>query len=101
MFKRIYVGNLSFQTPEDEIRKVFEQFGTVHSVSVIMNRETGRSKGFGFVEMDDVQAVNAIAGLNGTELRGRPMTVNEAKPMMHRDPGDRDYRGATNRHVRY
>jgi RNA recognition motif-containing protein len=101
MFKRIYVGNLSFQTREEEVRRVFEQFGPVHSVSVIVNRETGRSKGFGFVEMDDVQAMDAIAGLNGSELNGRPMTVNEAKPMMHRAPNDRDYRGATNRHVRY
>jgi cold-inducible RNA-binding protein len=101
MYKRIYVGNLSFQTPENEVRRVFEQFGLVRSVSVITERETGRSKGFGFVEMDEVDAQNAISGLNGHELNGRPMTVNEAKPMVHRTLGDRVYRGAANQRVRY
>ena len=80
MSKRVYVGNLSFQTPENEVRRVFEQFGPVQSVAVILDRDTGRSKGFGFVEMDEDDAVKAIAGLSGAELHGRPMTVNEAKP---------------------
>ena len=101
MFKRIYVGNLSFQTPENEVRRAFEKFGAVRSVSLITERETGRSKGFAFVEMDETEAMNAIAGLGGTELNGRPMTVNEAKPMVHRTSGDREYRGSANHRARY
>jgi len=101
MGKRVYVGNLSFQTPENEIRRVFEQFGPVQSVAVIMDRDTGRSKGFGFVEMDENDAVKAISGLSGVELHGRLLTVNEAKPRIQRAPGDPGYRGATQRRARY
>jgi cold-inducible RNA-binding protein len=101
MFKRVYVGNLSFQTPENEVRRAFERFGTVRSVSVITDRETGRSKGFGFVEMDEDDAVKAIAGLSGTELDGRPLTVNEAKPQVRRATPDGEYRGSANRRMRY
>ena len=101
MFKRIYVGNLSFQTPENDVRKVFEQFGIVRSVSLITERETGRSKGFAFVEMDEVEAENAIAGLRGTELNGRPMTVNEANPIVRRASGNREYNGMGTHRVRY
>ena len=103
MVKKIYVGNLSFQTPENEVRRVFEQFGPVRSVSVITDRETGRSKGFGFVEMEEGDAAKAIAGLSGSELNGRPLTVNEAKPMVRRTTVNGDYRdrGGANRRMRY
>jgi cold-inducible RNA-binding protein len=103
MVKKIYVGNLSFQTPENEVRRVFEQFGTVRSVSVITDRETGRSKGFGFVEMEEEDALKAIASLSGSELNGRPLTVNEAKPLVRRTSVNGDYRGGggANRRMRY
>ena len=103
MVKKIYVGNLSFQTPENEVRRVFEQFGSVRSVSVITDRETGRSKGFGFVEMEEDDAVKAIASLSGSELNGRPLTVNEAKPLVRRASanGDNRDRGGANRRMRY
>ena len=102
MVKKIYVGNLSFQTPENEVRRVFEQFGSVRSVSVITDRETGRSKGFGFVEMEEEDALKAIASLSGSELNGRPLTVNEAKPLVRRTSVNGDYRGGgANRRMRY
>jgi len=101
MLKKIYVGNLSFRTPENEVRKVFEQFGAVQSVSIITERETGRSKGFGFVEMDEDGAVKAIAGLSGSDLDGRPLTVNEAKPLIRRNSDDGKYRAAMGRRMRY
>jgi cold-inducible RNA-binding protein len=87
MPKKIYVGNLSFQTTESDIREAFEQFGAVESVAIITDRDTGRSKGFGFVEMSEEDANKAIAKLNGFELGGRALTVNEAKPMVKRDGG--------------
>jgi RNA recognition motif-containing protein len=78
---KIYVGNLSFQTTEAELSELFSQHGEVAEVSVITDRETGRSRGFGFVEMkDDNAARNAISALEGTELGGRRLTVNEARP---------------------
>lgn len=77
----IYVGNLSYDATEDELRTAFSAFGQVSSVAVIKDRMTGRSKGFGFVEMaDSAQAQAAIAGLNGKDLRGRAMNINEARP---------------------
>ena len=87
MSKKIYVGNLSFQTTESDVRSAFEQYGTVESVSIITDRDTGRSKGFGFVEMSEEDANKAIAGLSGSQLDGRALTVNEAKPMVKRDFG--------------
>ena len=87
MSKNIYVGNLSFQTTESDVRSAFEQYGTVESVSIITDRDTGRSKGFGFVEMSEEDANKAIAGLSGSQLDGRALTVNEAKPMVKRDFG--------------
>ena len=87
MPKKMFVGNLSFQTSESDIREAFEQFGTVESVAIINDRDTGRSKGFGFVEMSEEDANKAIAKMNGTELNGRALTVNEAKPMVKRDFG--------------
>jgi RNA recognition motif-containing protein len=81
MGKNIYVGNLPFSTTKDELRQVFEKFGQVVSAEVITDRQTGRSRGFGFVEMaDDSQAEAAIAGLGGTDLGGRTLTVNETRP---------------------
>lgn len=84
----IYVGNLSFNATEDEIREAFEAFGTVSSVSVVKDRETGRSRGFAFVEMPDgAEAQAAIENLNLKEIAGRSITVNEARPREERPRG--------------
>jgi len=78
---KIYVGNLSYNLSEDSLRVKFEEFGAVESVSIIKDRDTGRSKGFGFVEMQDKDGADrAISELNGTEFEGRRVTVNEARP---------------------
>ena len=87
MSKKLYVGNLSFQTTESEITGAFEQCGAVESVSIITDRDSGRSKGFGFVVMEDEGASKAIATLNGSQLNGRTLTVNEARPMVKREFG--------------
>ena len=80
MSKKIYVGNLPFSTTDSELRRLFEQHGTVDSVNVITDRETGRPRGFAFVEMSDPQsAAAAIEVLNGREIDGRPLRVNEAQ----------------------
>ena len=79
MAKNLYVGNMAFSTTEDQLREAFSQFGTVTKVQVIMDRETGRPRGFAFVEMSD-GADQAIAAMNGAQLDGRTLTVNEAKP---------------------
>jgi RNA recognition motif-containing protein len=84
MSKRIYVGNLSFQTTEHDLSALFEQIGQVESVNIITDRDTGRSKGFAFVEMADEDAEKAIARLNGMEVGGRSLTVNEARPREER-----------------
>jgi len=77
----IYVGNLSYEATEDDLRQAFSAFGEVSSVSIIMDKMTGRSRGFGFVEMPEkTQAEAAISGLNLQEVRGRAITVNEARP---------------------
>jgi len=77
----IYVGNLPHSTTEDELRKAFEAYGSVDSINLIKDRETGDSRGFGFVIMDDNnEAKQAISGMNGTDLGGRTLTVNEARP---------------------
>ncbi len=76
---KIYVGNLPFSTGEDEIRNLFSQHGTVESVSVITDRDTGRPRGFAFVEMPRADAARAIQNLNGKDLGGRPLRVNEAQ----------------------
>ncbi len=75
----IYVGNLPFSATEDEIRTAFEQFGTVQSVKLISDRDTGRPRGFGFVEMDEAAASSAIQAMNGKDMGGRPLRVNEAQ----------------------
>ncbi len=78
--KNIYVGNLPWSTTEDDLRRTFGQYGEVQSAKVIMDRETGRSRGFGFVEMEDDAADQAISALNGADMGGRGLKVNEAKP---------------------
>jgi RNA recognition motif-containing protein len=80
MSKKIYVGNLSFKTTEQGLRSHFSQHGEVLSVSIVTDRETGQSRGFGFVEMDDAGARAAISALDQSELDGRNLKVNEAKP---------------------
>jgi cold-inducible RNA-binding protein len=87
MTKRIYVGNLSYQTTENDLSALFEQCGQVESVNIITDRDTGRSKGFAFVEMANDDAEKAIAQLNGTEIGGRALTVNEARPREERSGG--------------
>ena len=93
MSKKLFVGNLSFQTTEGDLTSAFEQCGAVESVSIISDRDTGRSKGFGFIVMEEEGATKAIATLNGSQLNGRTLTVNEAKPMVRRDSGSGDRRG--------
>jgi cold-inducible RNA-binding protein len=83
MSKNIYVGNLTFQTTADDLRELFAQFGTVTSAQVVSDRDTGRSRGFGFVEMSE-GGDEAIAALNGKDVGGRSLTVNEAKPREER-----------------
>jgi RNA recognition motif-containing protein len=85
MAKKIYVGNLSYGTTEDGLREFFGQSGSVASATIIIDKMSGRSKGFGFVEMSsDEEAQSAIDTLNGKELDGRTLTVNEARPMEDR-----------------
>jgi RNA recognition motif-containing protein len=86
--KKIFVGNLSFRTTEEELRSLFAAHGTVESVSIVTDRDTGQPKGFGFVEMaDDREAERAIAALNGRDLDGRGLNVNEARPKTDRGFG--------------
>ena len=88
MSKKLYVGNLSFNLQEDELRKHFEQFGAVKDVNIIIDRYTDRSKGFGFVEMEEADAADAaVSALNGTELAGREMRVAEARERNDRSGG--------------
>ena len=100
--KKIFVGNLSFNMTEAELRSMFEPYGSVESVLVVTDRNTGRSRGFAFVEMAaNAAADQAITALNGKDLGGRTLTVNEARPKMERGGGSRgggggrrdDYRG--------
>ncbi len=103
MATKLYVGNLSFRTTGDNLREAFAQAGTVESASIIEDRETGRSRGFGFVEMaTPEEAAAAIEQFNGKDMGGRNLTVNEAKPRENRSGGggygggggrDRDYGG--------
>jgi cold-inducible RNA-binding protein len=87
MAKKLYVGGLPYETTEDEIRDAFSKVGAVASVTILMDRMTGRSRGFGFVEMEnDADAEKAIDTWNGKDFGGRKLTVNEAKPMEARAP---------------
>ncbi|CAN7667826.1 MULTISPECIES: RNA recognition motif domain-containing protein [unclassified Variovorax] len=88
MGKKLYVGNLAYSVRDDTLEQAFGQYGSVASAKVMMERDSGRSKGFGFVEMSsDAEALAAIEGLNGQSLEGRSLTVNEARPMEPRSPG--------------
>jgi len=90
MGRKIYVGNLAYGVSSSDLQQMFEEFGTVNSAQVIMDRDTGRSKGFGFVEMgSDQEAQAAIDALNGKNVDGRNLTVNEAKPREERGGGGR------------
>ena len=91
MSKRIYCGNLPFSSTEDEVRDLFEQYGSVMSVNLVNDRETGRPRGFGFVEMEDGDAEAAIQALDGVSFGGRNLKVNEARPRPDRGGGG--YRG--------
>ena len=109
--KNIFVGNLSFNTSEDELRQLFEPYGQVDRVSIMTDRDTGRSRGFGFVEMaSDEEGEKAIAGLNGSQVGGRTLNINEARPKTERgggggsggrDRGDRGGRGGGGRRNRW
>jgi len=87
--KKIYVGNLPFSATETQIREIFSQHGEVHSVNIVTDRETGRARGFGFVEMDQDGAGKAIAALDQYEMDGRSLKVNETKPRENRSSGPR------------
>jgi len=92
--KKLYVGNLTYNVNETELETLFSQFGTVQSAQIIVDRDTNRSKGFGFVEMDtEAQAQAAISGLHDREHDGRRLTVNEAKPREPRSGGGGGYGG--------
>lgn len=86
MSKSIYVGNLPWSATEEQIQGLFASYGTVHSVKLITDRETGRARGFGFVEMDDVEASAAIEALDNSSFGGRTLRVNEARPKESRGP---------------
>jgi RNA recognition motif-containing protein len=90
MAKKLYVGNLAFSVTDDELQQAFTSFGNVMSARVVMDRMTGRSKGFGFVEIeDDAQADEAVNKMNGQTIAGRPVRVSEAKPQEDRPRGPR------------
>jgi RNA recognition motif-containing protein len=97
--KKLYVGNLAFSVTENDLREMMAPYGAVETVSLVTDRDTGRSRGFGFVEMtNDAEAAAAIAALNGKDSGGRPLTVNEARPKAERGRGGSrgsgdDYRG--------
>ena len=85
--KKLYVGNLPFSASEDDVRQLFEQHGAVESVALINDRDTGRPRGFGFVEMDDEPAGAAIGALDGQDYGGRALRVNEARPRREASDG--------------
>lgn len=92
MGKKLYVGNLPFSTNDQDLAEIFGQVGQVRSTKIIMDRDSGRSKGFGFVEMSsEEEAAQAISQFNGAQLNGRPLTVNEARPMAPRTGTDASF----------
>jgi RNA recognition motif-containing protein len=100
--KNIFVGNLSYNTTEHSLRSLFEEYGSVERASVVTDRDTGRAKGFGFVEMSvNEEAERAIAGLNGLEMDGRALNVNEAHPREERSGGQRRSNFGGQRRDRY
>jgi len=86
MAKKLYIGNLSYSTTSDSLKAAFEQAGAVISATVMIDKMTGRSRGFGFVEMEDADALNAISMFDGKDLDGRNVKVNEARPLEARAP---------------
>ena len=101
MSKKIYVGNLSFHATEDQVRDLFSEYGAIESLAMINDRDTGRFRGFAFVEMEDSAASAAIAALNGKDVDGRELAVNEARPREERPAGGNSYRGGGNRRNDY
>ncbi len=98
MAKKLYVGNLPYGISSSDLEQIFQDHGTVESAQVIMDRDTGRSKGFGFVEMrNDQEAQAAIQALNGQDFNGRPLTVNEARPREDRGGAPRAFAGDRDR----
>ena len=98
MANKLFVGSLSYNTKEESLQELFAEAGTVQSVAIIVDKQTGRSKGFGFVEMSsDSEAAQAIELLNGRELDGRKITVNEARPMTDR-PKRQGFGGGSSNH---
>src|SRR5229473_1617177 len=94
--KNIFVGNLSFGATEDAVRSMFEAYGAVERVSIVTDRDSGQPRGFGFVEMSvNAEADRAIAELNGRELDGRALNINEARPKTDRGSGGGGYRGSS------
>ena len=88
----IYVGNLPYSIDRDQLREIFAQFGEVRAARIVIDRESGKSKGYGFVDMDnDAEANEAISKLNGTEIGGRKAVINEARPREDRPAGGRRY----------
>ena len=99
--KNLFVGNMSFQTTEGDLRTMFEPFGEITRINVMTDRDTGRARGFAFVEMvNDSEAAGAIAALNGKEVDGRALNVNEARPKTERS-GPRNYGGGGGGRNRY
>jgi RNA recognition motif-containing protein len=94
---KLYVGNLPFTYTSDELRQLFEQHGAVESADVVLDRDTGRSRGFGFVQMGDDEGRAAIEALDGVDAGGRRLTVNEARPRTDRGPRGGGNRGGGNR----
>ena len=93
---KIFVGNLNFGATQESVRSLFEAHGTVDQVSIMTDRDTGRSRGFGFVEMpNDAEAAKAMSAINGTEIGGRTLTVNEARPKADRSFGGGGFRERT------
>jgi RNA recognition motif-containing protein len=98
MGNKLYVGNLPYTVRDEDLQQSFSEYGSVNSAKVMMERDTGRSKGFGFVEMgSDAEAQAAISGMNGQSLGGRSVTVNEARPMEARPPRSGGYGGGGDR----
>ena len=98
MSKKLYVGNLSFNTTEDQVREMFTEFGTVESVAMITDRDSGNFRGFCFVEMESTAANAAVNALNGKDVDGRSLTINEARPRTEQGGGGN--RGGDNRQGR-
>jgi RNA recognition motif-containing protein len=98
---KLYVGNLPFSSSEEDIRQLFEQHGTVYDVALITDRDTGRPRGFGFVEMDDGQAEAAMSALDGIDFGGRTLTVNQARERQDRRGGGARRGGGGGRGGRY